>query len=265
MTVGIFAVQPAAAAVPVTAGPGSSVGCVLKGAGTVSPPLKNNWLKAEHSGANADPNPNAIVKDGMASIPTTIYAANGGANTVVTTTYILSGLCAGSVTDGTRTTAVKAMTIHATQVTDGLEPATCHAIVAHSTLTERINWIARPDTKMIAPTTATTSVVFQDDGHGHGFEWDSTSVTGSFASGHINTTAYVDNATTAAISSVPPTFDHPVRDSNCEPSLHAKFTPASPGTAAAFHAYLGPPPGFTLIHIGLADGDSAGSNLLATR
>jgi hypothetical protein len=265
---GILAVPPAAASPPeVTAGPGSTVVCSVFGPGTIKPPLKNNWLQADHTGPNADPNPNPIVKEAMASIPNTIYSANNGAGTVVTTTYTLMGRCNGSVTDGTYTTAVKAITIHATQVTNGADPATCAALAEPfaDTFTETINWTGRPATKKIAPTTATTTVTDLADEHGIGFEWDSTSVTGSFAGGQVNTSAYIDNVTLNAMRSSPPTFDHPVRDSACEPTLHAKLTPASAGTTEAFHGYLTPPPGFRLIHVGLADGDNAASSITATR
>src|ERR1700676_526716 len=85
-----------AAKITVTAGPGSSISCNITAKVKVTPGLKNNWIKSQHSS-----DPDAAVQ----AIPDTTFAANGP----VLISAKGSGTCTGSVTDGVNTLPVTAV------------------------------------------------------------------------------------------------------------------------------------------------------------
>jgi hypothetical protein len=246
----------------ITAGAGSSVSCNIAGPAKLSPPLKNDWSKAAHSGGNADPNSNATVKAAMASIPDTTYSAG---SVPVTTSAKVTGTCTGTVTDGTNTASVTGIQITSSSISAGTSEATCSGLASPgtSTFTSIIKWTATG--AKVTGSTATSTLATLGDAHGLGFELTASgaNITGSFAGGTSDAKAYVDLTTINAIAGGPSTFDTPTT-SVCEPTLKEKFTAATAGASDAVGIKLKPGKGLKLITIGPGL-DATPSSITASR
>lgn len=77
----------------IIAGTGSDIHCEITGSAKLSPALKDDWIKADHS---SDPNVN------VKNIPNTPYAPSAPGHVSVKA----GGPCTGTVTDGTHTASV---------------------------------------------------------------------------------------------------------------------------------------------------------------
>ena len=69
-----------------------SVTCTLSAKASLNPPLKNDWVAADHQDSFSEPDP------AVRALPNTTFAANNGAPTAVTTTAKGKGNCTGSFT-----------------------------------------------------------------------------------------------------------------------------------------------------------------------
>jgi hypothetical protein len=245
----------------ITAGPGSSVSCVITGVAKLSPTLANDWSQAAHSSDPGDANPiggpsstitgNATVKAAMASIPDTTYSA--GTVPVTTSAKVSSTSCSGTVTDGTNTDTVASAAITTASTSAGTSEATCSGLASPgtSTFTTIIKWKGTVD--KINPTTAVSSLSDLADSHGVGFELKAdgtggTSISGSFGGGSSDSKAYIDPATLGALLGAPSTSAAQT-GSLCEATLSGKFTPAAAGASDAVAIKLKKPKGLKAITI----------------
>ena len=272
--------SPASGTVTVTAGPGSHVHCTIGGTAKLSPALANDWSKAAHSGSNADPGDagaapapvvskdaltysgNATITAAVASIPNTVYTANNGANTAVTTSAKVASLtCSAThVVDATTpslTAEVASGAVVSSSISTGTSEATCGGLAstAGSTFQSIITWKSTSTTK-ITPTTVVSNLsAIADIGtDGVGFDLKAgpsqsgTSITGSFAGGTSESKAYIDATTLNALLGAPATTAAQTTNI-CEPLLTGKFTAAAAGASDAVALKLKKPKGLKAITI----------------
>jgi hypothetical protein len=260
-TAGLGLVAPSAAnaAKPtITAGSGSDVTCAIGGKAKLDPPLKNDWVQADHQ---SDPNGNATVVAAMASIPDTTYSVFGP---VTTSAKIKSISCTGTVTDGTNIANITSAKMTALSTNgDGVTPATCAGLVPDplappQTFDTHIDWKA--DTALVTSTDITSTLDSLIDAHGVGFELTSTGITGSFAGGTSVADAYVGADAFNAISGTPSDSVTPSA-SICEAQVNLKLTPAEPGASDAVKIKLKKPKGLKTIVVGPGLFDSTDSNI----
>jgi hypothetical protein len=198
-----FGVGTASAAVVITAGSGSNITCTtIKAKAALAPALKDNWVKADHSGDS---------NTAFAAIPDTTFASNGPV-TVTSTTK--ASTCSGTVTDGTNTATVKKATLvlKSNPADPGSgNPATCEALVnpappvgtpgdpgGDASYIVDVTWASGTKGFSIAPTHA-VGIGLQNSGAG--FAVGGGTITGSFAGGSSTTQANVDAKTTTAFLS----------------------------------------------------------------
>jgi hypothetical protein len=192
-----FGLGSASAATVITAGAGSHLSCTtIKSKSTLSPALKDNWVKADHS---------SDTDTGFKNIPDTTFSSLGP-ETVNGKTSI-SG-CTGTVVQGANSATVKKITVilSGDPAHPGLaNPATCVALVnpAAPAPTDKkyvVDAAFKSGTKgfSIANMHATNVSL---TGAGAGFDVGGGTITGSFAGGTSTTHANVDGKTLTAFLS----------------------------------------------------------------
>jgi hypothetical protein len=199
-------------------GPGSNVTCTgLKAKALINPPLKQNWLKSEHS---SDPNP------AWQAAPDTAFAT---VSATTTTTATGKAKCTGTVTDGTNTATVSKVAFSASSTSNnavdptfGQTMATCSGLATENgTNTFQTTVTFTSKTATIPPITITSSLNTLIDSHGAGFDLIAQSATGVTGTISGDTKAYVDAKTVTAIASSPPSSTSAPKN-ECEPSAKVK-------------------------------------------
>ena len=213
------------AATPViTSVTSANVTCNITAKATLAPPLKNNWVQAQHT---ADPV--LAVKN----IPNTQFAALSAANS---TSAKSKGTCTGTVTgtsaSGTATMTATAVKVDLTTLTQSVDNpplnnnggSTCLGLLAGT---------AGEDTAATYRSTVSLKGsgaklgTFQINGSavtpaGLGFSITGGSATAPAVGATGTSQANVDSATIVAVTAGPPTSAAPVALSKCQPSLKVK-------------------------------------------
>lgn len=189
-----FGAGTAGAVTQVTAGAGSSITCTtIKAKATLSPALKDNWVKADHA---TDPDL------AFRNIPDTTFASIGPVAVGATTK---ASTCSGTITGpgapaGGILVKKATLTLSGDPAFPGLSnPATCKALThpappapTDAKYKVTVAWSSGTKGFTIAPTTA-TGVGLQNAGVG--FAIGGGTITGSFAGGSSTTQANVDAKT----------------------------------------------------------------------
>ena len=214
--------------VTITAGTSSTVNCSITAKGKLSPPLKYDWVQADHSGDRVA---------AVAAMANTTFGPDGP----ITTTVKGTGTCTGSVTDRTNTASVTA--IKFTVTNDPSAPGntteqTCDSLTAGSSETgaqydTTITYVATGAKVTPTEVTGQTLAPFT-------FTLSGGTTTGSFAGQPETTSGQLDATTTAAIAQAAPTSASPNPTyPQCQPTLKVK-APYKTGTTTTS---LKPPKG----------------------
>jgi hypothetical protein len=208
----------------ITAGPGSHITCNFTASVKLSPSLKNDWVKSQHT-----TDPVAAV----AALPDTVFASNGPVIIKVKGT----GTCTGTVTDGVNTASVTAVSFSLTNDPAHLgntSEATCSSLVTGIPPST-----AKYDTAIkytatgakVTPTTVTDQVIPPVS-----FNITGGTVTGSFAGGTSSATGVPDTTTVDAVIQAPATSTNPVPAfPQCQASLKIKTNGKGVTTASLKH------------------------------
>jgi hypothetical protein len=198
----------------VTAGPGSSIKCSVTAKVKVSPSLKNNWVKSQHTS-----DPDVAVR----AIVDTTFAANGP----VLISVKGSGTCTGTVTDGVNTlpvTGVKFSVANDPAHLGSATPATCSSLVTGvppSTAEYDTSISYSASGGKVTPTTITDQVIPPAS-----FSISGGTLSGSFAGGTATTNGVPDSTTIGAVTQAPASSTAPVPAfPQCQASI--KIKPAS--------------------------------------
>jgi hypothetical protein len=195
----------------ITAGPGSSLSCNITASGKLNPPLKNDWVAADHS---TDPDP-AVV-----ALPNTTFGASGP----VLVSIKGSGTCTGTVTDGVNSASVTAVKFSLANDPAHLgsnAEATCLSLVtgippSTAEYDTTIDYTAAG--AKITPTTISDQVIPAAT-----FSVEGGTVSGSFAGGTESASGVPDSTTVGAVTQSAPTSTSPVPTyPQCQPSLKLK-------------------------------------------
>jgi len=225
----------------VTIGPVTSanVSCNITAKATLTPALKNNWVKSQHS---TDPNP-AVV-----ALPDTQFAALNQAAS--TSAKSKSSSCSGSVTDNAgHTAAITGAKIELTTLTPSVDNpplnnnggSTCTGLLAgtageDTAATYKSHVALKASGFTIAPYDINGSTV---QPAGLGFSVTGGTATGNFAGTTGTSQANVDGATLGAVLEGPPTSVAPKPKYKCQPSLKAKAASGTKPASATLKAPKG--------------------------
>jgi hypothetical protein len=208
---------------PVTS---ANITCNITAKATLSPALKNNWVKSQHT---ADPV--QAVKD----LPDTQFAAlNAPANTSAKS----KGSCTGTVTDNAAHTAtVTGVKVTLSTLTPSVDNAplnnnggsTCTGLLA-GTAGEDVGATYKSHVQLKA--SGASIAAYDINGSsvqpaGLGFSVTGGTATGNFAGSTGTSQANVDSATLNAVIAGPATSAAPKPTSRCQASLKVKGTTAT--------------------------------------
>ncbi len=199
----------------------ATVQCADTSTAKLSPSLKNNWVKANHSGDSV-----AAVKN----LPNTKFNTDGN---ITISANAKSTSCTGSVTGNSVSASVAAVKLAlggGTQAVDNpplQDDNTCAGLLAGTapedvgaTYNATVTFKTVPGGNKVAPSTLTGLTITPA---GVGFAITGGTISGSLAGGNAKTTAFVGTDTVTAITAAAATSAHPVPTSTaCQASLKLK-------------------------------------------